>query len=311
MSGIAYVFPGQGSQKVGMGQDLVASSPPARALFEEADSILGFSLSRLCFEGPMDELTDTANAQPAILVTSLAALAAVRAAGAPGPACVAGHSLGHFTALVAADALSFPSALKLVRARGLAMRAAGEQGHGGMAAILKLDRGRIREICRRATEEKGGYIDIANDNAPDQVVIAGSHTALEYAASLAKEAGARRVVPLAVSVAGHTPLMSAPAEEMRQVLANVEILTPRIPVISNVSAQPLNHAGEIAADIVEQLTSPVRWVDSVKHMAQMGCRRFVEIGPGEVLSGLIKRILPETEAWSVDIPEGMTRLISE
>jgi len=309
MNGLVYVFPGQGSQRVGMGRAMSAQFEPARVLFQAADDLLGFEISRLCFEGPADVLTDTVNAQPAILVTSLAMLAAARAAGAPEPACVAGHSLGHFSALVAAGALEFAAAVRMVRLRGELMKAAAQSHRGGMAAVIRLDAARLADICAQAARETGQYVGVANDNAPDQIVISGEVDALERASALAKEAGARRVVPLAVSVAAHTPLLAGAAEAMARHLRDVPVKAPKIPVISNVTAAPLGTGEEIKADIVRQLTSPVRWTGSVQAMAGRGGATFVEIGPGSVLAGLIKRILPAAEAWSLDELEGLAKLL--
>jgi len=311
MTGLVYLFPGQGSQHVEMGQEVCYHSPEAQALFERADQILGISLSRLCFAGPADELTDTVNAQPAILVTSLVMLAAARAGCAPAANWVAGHSLGHFTALVAAGSLDFETALRLVRARGEAMKRAGTERDGGMAAIIRLDTAALSQICEQVRNETGSYVSIANDNAPGQVVIAGERRALEQAMQLSKAAGARRAIPLPVTVASHSPLMTGAAEALDQMLPGIEIRAPEIPIISNVTASPLEGAADIKRDIVQQLTQPVKWTASIQAIADSGGRTFVEIGPGSVLTGLAKRILPSPNAWSLEDGDGLSRLLAQ
>ena len=310
MSNIVYLFPGQGSQKVGMGQALCQRWPDARRRFEEADRVVGASLSQLCFEGPADELTDTINAQPALLAAGFAMYEAARQAGSPGPAWVAGHSLGHISALAAAGALQFGDALRLVRERGRAMKVAALQHPGGMAAILKLDAEKLGLICRQARDETGHYVGVANDNAPDQIVISGEMDALERALQLAKEAGAKRVIPLSVSVAAHTPLMASAAEAMRHALESVEVRQPSVPAISNVIALPIQDPMQIKVDLIKQLTNPVRWTASIETLSRLGATHFVEVGPGNVLAGLVKRILPNANAWSLDDPDGMDRLLA-
>jgi [acyl-carrier-protein] S-malonyltransferase len=311
MTGIAYVFPGQGSQQVGMGQNLYASSTPARAIFDRADEILQIPLSRLCFEGPADELTDTINAQPAILTTSIAMLEAARAAGAPPPDWVAGHSLGHFSALVAAGALDFEAALRLVRARGVAMQRAGAQQRGGMAAVIRLDAGPLDALCAQVRAQTGEYVGIANDNSPGQVVITGQQNALELAMQRAREAGARRVVALPVSVASHSPLMADAARAIEALLEQVNVQEPHTPVLSNVTSRPVGDTPDIRRDIVQQLTGPVRWTETIQNLASMGAQTFVEIGPGNVLTGLVKRILSDPLAWSLSDADGMSQLVGQ
>jgi [acyl-carrier-protein] S-malonyltransferase len=291
-----------------MGRALCDDSPTARTLFDSADRILGQPLSRLCFEGPADELTDTINAQPAILTASIAMLRTAYAAGAPRPDWVAGHSLGHFAALVAAAALSFEDALRLVRMRGEVTKAVAERTHGGMAAVLKLDTAVLEALCRQASAETGRYVGIANDNAPGQIVITGEMPALERAIELCKTAGAKRVVPLAVTGAFHSPIMTSAAQALERGMRDIPIQSPTVPIISNVTARPLTVPTEIRADILQQLTHPVRWTSSIETIAAEGGNTFVEIGPGEVLTGLIKRIVPEAQAWSLDTPDGISRL---
>jgi [acyl-carrier-protein] S-malonyltransferase len=310
MKGLVYVFPGQGSQKVGMGRALCAQSEPARGLFAQADAILGAQFSQVCWEGPAEGLTDTVNAQPAILTTSLALLAEARAAGAPAPEAFAGHSLGHFSALAAAGALDFADALRLVRVRGEAMKAAGQANPGSMAAVMKLEAEKLALVCQQAASETGRYVGIANDNAPDQVVITGAAEAVERASQLAKEAGAKRVVPLAVSIAAHSPLMQSAVEVLRRQLDATSLRAPQATVISNVTAAPLRTPQEMQADILNQLTRPVKWTASIHALVAAGARTFVEIGPGSVLTGLIKRIAPAAEAWSLDEGDGLAKLLA-
>ncbi|MGC8826468.1 MAG: ACP S-malonyltransferase, partial [Anaerolineae bacterium] len=223
MCSLAYIFPGQGSQRVGMGRALYESSPAVRALFQRADALLDFPLEQLCFEGPEEALTETRHAQPALLVTALAFWEWARAQGAPAPAFLAGHSLGHFSALAAAGALDFEDALRLVRARAEAMQDAAARHAGGMAAVIRLARPALEQVCQQASAETGAYVGIANDNSPEQLVISGERRALERAMELAKEAGARRVVPLAVSGAFHSPLMESAAEAFRAAAGAVPI----------------------------------------------------------------------------------------
>jgi [acyl-carrier-protein] S-malonyltransferase len=292
---VAFVFPGQGSQAVGMGRDLYEESPAARAIFEQADTTLGFALSQLCFEGPEAQLTATEYAQPALLTVSTALLAALaeqtaaQGAAAIEPAYVAGHSLGEYSALVAAGALEFPTALKLVKRRGELMAQADS---GGMAAIIGLDEPTLEAICQEASTD-GAQVVIANYNAPGQLVLSGATQAIEQAIALAKGRGAKRAMPLKVSAAFHSPLMRAAAEGLASSITAATIGDARVPVISNVQAQPIRTADEIRHELAEQVTSPVRWIASVRAMADAGVDTFIEIGPGSVLTGLIKRIAPE------------------
>jgi [acyl-carrier-protein] S-malonyltransferase len=285
----AFQFPGQGSQQVGMGKGLAERFPTAARIFARADEILGFPLSHLCFEGPAEVLNDTINAQPAILTASVAALRVLEERG-ESPACVAGHSLGEFTALVAANALTFEDALLLVRERGRLMKEAGARRPGGMAAILGLDAEEVAAICERVSQETGGYVGVANDNCPGQVVISGDETALAAGIEAMQAAGARRVVRLAVSIAAHSPLMAEAAAAFRHVLEKVPLRRPRIPFIANATADELTEPESIREALVRQLTSPVRWRGSVREMIRRGVARFVEVGPGDVLTGLLRRI---------------------
>jgi len=290
----ALVFPGQGSQFVGMAQDLVATYPQARAIFEQADATLGFALSQLCFAGPDADLTDTINAQPALLAHGVAAWR-VLAAHSPEliPAFTAGHSLGEYTALVAAGALEFADAIKLVRERGRVMKAAGEANPGAMAAIIGMDDAPLKAVC----DEAGAQI--ANYNAPGQIVITGTKDALDRASTLAKQRGARRVIPLAVSIAAHSRLMESAAQEFAAIVADVPMRNPAIPVISNVTAQAMTRADEIREEMVAQLTSSVQWTKSIEYLVAQGVTKFIELGPKDVLAGLIRRINKDVQAISV------------
>ena len=282
------MFPGQGSQTVGMGQALYQSETAARRVYEEADAALGFALSRLCFDGPQAELDRTVNAQPALLVTSIAHLVSLRERGValPHPQFLAGHSLGEYSALVAGEALALDAALRLVRARGDAMQAAGDgaDGGSGMAAIIGADDAALAAVCADCD------VDLANFNAPGQTVISGSRTGIERAGALAKERGARRVVPLAVSIAAHSRLMQPAAVQMAALLSDVALQAPVAPLVPNVSARPTLDPAEIRQLLIAQLYSPVRWVESVQTMTAAGVTVFWEIGAGKVLAGLIKRI---------------------
>ena len=286
----AFLFPGQGSQFVGMGRELVDREPAARALFDEADARLGFPLSRLCFEGPEEALTDTAVQQPALFTTSLAAWTVLSRRGQAEAAYLAGHSLGEFSALAAAGALSFGDGLVLVRRRGELMKLAGQRQPGGMAAILGLDAAPVAELCAAAAAETGRYVGVANDNCPGQVVITGDETALARAMSLLGEAGARKVVRLPITIAAHSPLMNSVAGEFAAAVAAAPLAPARIPVVANVTAQPLTTPDEIRAELTAQLTAPVRWTDGVRWLGAQGVDAYVEVGPGDVLLGLVKRI---------------------
>ena len=286
----AFLFPGQGSQFVGMGRDLYDRQPAARALFDEADARLGFPLSRLCFDGPEETLTDTAVQQPALYTTSLAAWAVLTERGEANAAYVAGHSLGEFSALAAAGSLGFADGLALVRRRGELMKLAGQRQPGGMAAILGLDAAPVAEVCATAAAETGGTVGVANDNCPGQVVITGDETALTRAMSLLAEAGARKVVRLPISIAAHSPLMDSVANAFAAAVAAAPLSAARIPVVANVTARPITTPDEIRAELTAQLTAPVRWTDSVRQLGALGVDAYVEVGPGDVLLGLVKRI---------------------
>jgi [acyl-carrier-protein] S-malonyltransferase len=276
-----------------MGKDLYDASPAARATFDEADAILGTSLTTLAFEGPAEELNDTYNAQPALLVTSIAALRALdecgEAEGTPvTPVVMAGHSLGEFTALVASGALGFAETLKLVRERGRLMREAGVARPGGMAAVLGLDEAPLIEVCEQASAR--GVINVANANCPGQIVISGEVAALEMAMDLAKAAGAKRVARLPVSIASHSPLMAEASRSLEAITDGLSIQDPRVPIVGNVSGMPIRTAGELRAELKHHVERPVNWTGSVQQMIALGAHTFVELGAGNVLAGLIKRI---------------------
>jgi [acyl-carrier-protein] S-malonyltransferase len=301
----AYLFPGQGSQEVGMGHDLHRASPAARAVFDEVDDALDVALSRLIFEGPQAELTKTINAQPAILATSLAYLAAVAEAtggNSPRPQLLAGHSLGEYTALVAAGSLSIVDAARLVRERGRLMQDAAERRIGGMVAIMGLDELTLEEVCR----ETGAQI--ANINSDDQIVISGDRFSLAWAVDLASIRGARRAVPLPVAGAFHSRLMQPALKGMTEAVASVPLREPRVPIVANTSAELLTTAAAIRAELVRQLCHCVQWRRSVDYMLNTGVKLFYEIGPGRVLSGLMRRIDPEAQVVSVGSLEAVHAL---
>ena len=286
----AYLFPGQGSQFVGMGRDLYEREQVARALFDEADALLGFALSRICFGGPDAALTDTAVQQPALFTASLAAWAVLRERGQANADYLAGHSLGEFSALAAAGALSFAGGLALVRRRGELMKLAGERSPGGMAAVLGLDAGPVAELCAHIAAETGRFVGVANDNCPGQIVISGDETALARAVEQLAAAGARKVVRLPISIAAHTPLMTSVAVEFAAAVDGTPLAETRVPVIANVTARPIQSPDDIRAELKAQLTSPVAWTDSIRYLGQQGVNSYVEVGPGDVLLGLVKRI---------------------
>ncbi len=307
---LAFVFPGQGSQYVGMGRALYDAFPEARATFEEADARLEYALSRLCFEGPESQLNDTFYTQPAILTVSIAAWRAWRARGGPDPDLVAGHSLGEFTALVVAGALSFPDALGLVQERGRLMKWAGELRPGAMAAVLGMDRAALEEICAEATRETGETVVVANDNCPGQLVISGGQAAVARAGELARSRGAKRVVPLTVSIAAHSPLMAPAVEPFRTALKATSFAAPRVPVVGNVQARPLADDPEaLRAELAQQLTAPVRWTESIRWMVEHGVQTFIEFGPRDVLCGLIRRIAPGVRVLRVEDPETLEQAL--
>ncbi|MGD8632008.1 MAG: ACP S-malonyltransferase [Anaerolineales bacterium] len=305
----SYVFPGQGSQFVGMGRELAENAPAAKAVFMQADDFLGYPLSELCWQGPEEKLNETEHTQPALLTHAVAALRAVQEQHPEmHAACTAGHSLGQFSALVAARSIEFEHALYAVRERGLAMKSAGELQPGGMAAVLGLDIETVQEVCTAASRQAGGGVWIANDNCPGQIVISGHEDALEITDGMLKEAGARKVVRLAVSIAAHSPLMEAAQARLNKALESIEMRDPEIQVIGNVSAAPLTNREQVVRDLQSQLTSRVRWTESIRSMIGSGIDTFVEIGSGNVLTGLLKRIDRSMTGIAIDAPESWEEL---
>jgi [acyl-carrier-protein] S-malonyltransferase len=305
---ISFVFPGQGAQYAGMGRDLAENFPVARETFDEANDALGFDLARLCFEGPEEDLKLTANTQPAILTVSVAALRALQAETGLEPSCTAGHSLGEYSALVCAGGLSFADAVRIVRQRGLFMQEAVPVGQGAMAAVMGLEGEALEALCREAAQ--GEIVAPANYNSPGQVVIAGHAGAVDRAIALSKEQGAKRALLLPVSAPFHCALMQPAGERLQGVLDAVSVHPLRIPVVTNVEAAPNHDAGRIKDLLVKQVSAPVRWDASVEAMAAMGVERFIEIGPGKVLAGLIKRIAKGSVVLNVEDSSGIQTLVS-
>ncbi|MDG2354457.1 MAG: ACP S-malonyltransferase [Paracoccaceae bacterium] len=301
---IAFVFPGQGSQLIGMGKDIAEEFPVAKTVFEEVDTALGFPLSKLIWEGKIEELTLTINAQPAIMATSLAVVAALKSEGIDisKGSCVAGHSLGEYSALCAAGSISITDTACLLRKRGQYMQESLPLGSGSMAAILGLDIQTVTKVTEDCS--KFGVCEIANDNDPNQVVISGEKVAIEKACDHAKSFGARRAVVLPVSAPFHCSLMTSAQEKMSEVLAEAVIEQPAIPIVSNVTASTTTQPSQVRENLVKQITGTVRWRESVMHMHGLGVQCFLEVGPGKVLSNLIKRIIKGVEQFSAgDVKE--------
>jgi len=304
MTNFAFVFPGQGSQSVGMGRALAGGSPAAAAVFATADEALGQSISTLAWDGPEDQLNLTENAQPALLATSIAYLVAAHERASalgktlPNPRFYAGHSMGQYSAMVASSALSLPDGVRLVRERGKQMQSSGAGRHGAMAAILGLDDAALPQLVERAGAR--GTFAVANRNSPGQVVVSGEKAAIEAAADIARELGAKRAIVLPVSVAAHSPLMAEAATAMQGILAGIEFREPTAALLANADAHPILDGDGARAELVEHLTRGVDWVRAVETMTADGVDTFIEVGPGKVLTNLIKRIAPEATAIALD-----------
>jgi [acyl-carrier-protein] S-malonyltransferase len=302
------IFPGQGSQSVGMGRGFYDSSSAAKEIYEEASVLVGYDMAGLCFNGPADRLNLTEFTQPALLTASIAALRVLEPRGVR-PRAVAGHSLGEYSAVVAAGGLSFATALSLVQKRGRYMAEAVPAGSGLVVALLGAQIDVVRDACREASGN--GIVAPANFNSPGQIVIAGEKAAVERAVEIAKTKGCRKAIPLPVCVPVHTPLMRVAAERLAKDVNTAQWSDLNVPLINNAEAASLRRAADVQASVIRQLASPVRWEESVRNMAAMGVKTFIEVGPGTVLSGLVKRILPEAQAFHVQDPESLEETMTQ
>lgn len=309
MSKVAFIFPGQGSQYMGMGQELYNNFSVCRETLEEADDSLGFSISKMCFDGPAEELSSTVNTQPAILAVSVAALRVLQQECGLKPQALAGHSLGEYSALVAAGSIKFSDAVKVVHQRGRIMQEAAPVGSGGMAAVLGLERQKVIACCQEASSF--GVVDPVNFNCPGQVVIAGDTEPLKQAMELCRRAGAKRVIELAVSGPFHSRLMRSAGEKLAQVLAQVEIRVPELPVIANINADYLTSPVTIKESLIRQVSGAVLWEDSIEKLVQEGFYKMIEVGPGKVLCGLVKKINKEVVTNNVEDLASLEKVLAQ
>ncbi|QQE80761.1 ACP S-malonyltransferase [Alicyclobacillus sp. SO9] len=307
---LGYLFPGQGAQYIGMGKELIETYKEAKQLFAQADDALGFSLSRIILEGPEEQLRLTYHTQPALLTVSVAAYRVFSSeCGDVVPVVCAGHSLGEYSALVAAGAIDFTDAVRLVHHRGKWMDEAVPAGQGAMTAVMGMERDKLEEVCRQAAEE-AGVVELANINSPGQIVISGTAEGVERAAALAKEQGARRTIPLVVSGPFHCSLMKPAASKLKEMLLETDLKDTSVPVVANVDAQPKTHAQDIRTALERQLYSPVLWEEDVRAMMQLGAEGFIEFGPGTVLSGLVKKVERRIPTFHVENEESLQQTMA-